>query len=200
MAGYDDQTDEVLMGLVSGGDRRAFAALAQRHASLFFSAAFRMCGQKEEAEDVVQEAFLKLWERPGVFDPSRGTKFSTWFYRVVMNLAIDRGRRRRPHAAAETLETLPDGRTSADARLIEQEQEVAIERAIQALPERQRAALNLCFYEGMSNKEAADILGVGVKALESLLMRAKAALREDLSRAGVIMEDENKKRRVSHAG
>lgn len=201
MAGYDDQTDEELMALVAGGDRRAFATLTKRHASLFFSAAFRMCGQKEEAEDIVQDAFLKLWDRPSVFDPSRGAKFTTWFYRVVTNLAIDKGRRKRVSAPPEVLDSMPDGSAPADARLIEREQQKIIEQAIQALPERQKAALNLCFYEGLSNKEAAEILGVGVKALESLLMRAKAALREDMIRAGLLAEDEDyKKKRVSHAG
>lgn len=207
MAGYDDQTDENLMALVSGGDRRAFAVLVNRHTSLFFSAAFRMCGQKEEAEDIVQEAFLKLWDRPGVFDPSRGAKFTTWFYRVVTNLAIDRGRRRRAHAGPEALETLADTRMRADARLIEREREEILERAVQALPDRQKAALNLCFYEGLSNREAADALGIGIKALESLLMRAKAAIRADVTRTGLIAgekdggeENKDGKRKVSNAG
>lgn len=201
MAGYEDQTDENLMGRVSDGDRQAFSALVHRHTAMFFSAAFRMCGHREEAEDVVQEAFLKLWDRPDAFDPARGVKFTTWFYRVVTNLAIDGMRRRRPHVAAEILETLADENIPADLRLAAQEREKAIEHAIQALPERQKIALNLCFYEGLSNRDAADILGIGVKALESLLMRAKTALREDLIQAELIAGDENnRKRKVVHGG
>ena len=86
-------------------------------------------------------------------------------------------------------ETLSDSRPDALEQLEEGTLQADLERAIQALPERQKAALNLCFYEGLSNKEAADILGVGVKALESLLMRAKTTLRDEMARYGYEIKD-----------
>lgn len=179
-------SDEILMGRIKGGDRQAFAVLVRRHTDRFYAAAYRLCGRPDEAEDVVQDAFLKLWDRPDVYDPARGAKFTTWFYRVVTNLTLDRMRRRRKQAGGDVLELMADKAPRADETLVLNEEQAGLEAAIQALPERQKAALNLCFYEGLSNKEAADILGVGVKGLESLLMRAKAGVRENLTKQGLI--------------
>jgi len=200
MTDYESQTDESLMIRISRGDHQAFAVLVRRHTSLFFSAAYRMCGHTHEAEDIVQEAFCKLWERPDTFDSGKGTKFTTWFYRVVTNLAIDKGRQKKPMAPADTLDIMADKTPLAEAHMLQQEQHTALERAIQTLPERQKIALNLCFYEGLSNKEAAHIMGVGVKALESLLIRAKKTLQDDLTHAGLIEAHNTKGRKVSHAG
>ncbi|MCL4678008.1 MAG: sigma-70 family RNA polymerase sigma factor [Alphaproteobacteria bacterium] len=184
MAGEPDVnlSDESLMARICAGDHEAFAHLVRRHSRMFFAAAYRMCGHQEEAEDIVQEAFVKLWKNPHSWNPDAGAKFSTWFYRVVTNQALDHMRRKRPQT--EIPETLGDDKPDALDILEEGQLQTSLEGAIQNLPERQKAALNLCFYEGLSNKEAADILGVGVKALESLLMRAKAALREELGRKG----------------
>jgi RNA polymerase sigma-70 factor (ECF subfamily) len=193
------ETDESLMGRIVSGDQQAFASLVRRHSGLFFSAAFRMCHQEQEAEDIVQEAFLKLWQKPEAFDAAKGVKFTTWFYRVVTNLAIDKVRRKKPQTNPDVLEFMADKKPLADMAMEEQQEQTALEKAIAALPERQRAALNLCFYEGLSNKEAAEIMDVGVKALESLLMRAKKALREELANAGMIGKTTSE-RRSSHAG
>ncbi len=188
MAKDEHDSDEGLMVRICGGDHQAFAVLVRRYTNMFFAAAYRMSGDAQEAEDVVQEAFLKLWRKPQAFDPMKGVKFSTWFYRVVTNMAIDHTRRRKWQGGAEMLDVMVDDTMLADGSLIEREQQGRLEKAIQDLPERQKVALNLCFYEGLSNKEAADILGVGVKALESLLMRAKAKLRGVLK--GGLVKDE----------
>lgn len=184
-------SDESLVALIQdlrvNGRHEAFAALVERHTQMFFAAAYRMCGNSEESEDVVQEAFLKFWNKPQGFDASKGVKFTTWFYRVVTNLAIDHMRKKKPHlhhgAGDDVIAFMPDGGPLADEVMAQDQEQSALEAAIQDLPERQKAALNLCFYEGLSNKEAAEVLGVGVKALESLLMRAKAGLRERFDRA-----------------
>jgi RNA polymerase sigma-70 factor (ECF subfamily) len=184
---HDEQdTDESLMERVKRGDHQAFAVLVRRCSQMFYAAAYRMCGDAQEAEDIVQEAFLKLWRSPHAFDGKRGAKFSTWFYRVVTNMAIDQVRKRKWQGGAELLERLTDGAAAVDHVMVEQERHSSLEKAIQNLPHRQRAALNLCVYEELSNKEAAEVLGVGVKALESLLMRAKAKLKNDMKgRKGV---------------
>ncbi len=179
-------SDESLMERVCSGDHQAFAELVERHSGLFYSAAYRMCGQNEEAEDIVQDAFLKLWNKPQGYDAGKGAKFTTWFYRVVTNLAIDHMRRKKPQTNPEVLDYMADKVPLADQALEDKDQQDVLEEAIAALPERQKAALNLCFYEGLSNKEAAEILEVGVKALESLLMRAKKTLKEDLDAQGLL--------------
>lgn len=191
MAG--DISDEELVRRISEGDHGAFAQLVERHSKLFFTAAFRMVNNSEEAEDIVQDAYIKLWQKPQSFDPSKGVKFTTWFYRVVTNLAIDATRKRKPQTNPDVLDVMADKAPLADEQLSENDQQVVLEEAIQRLPERQRAALNLCFYEGLSNKEAAEILDVGIKALESLLMRAKKALKEDLGAQGLIEQGDSRK-------
>lgn len=188
MADFENDTDESLLALIQKGDQRAFAALVTRHVRKFHAAAYRMCGDAQESEDIVQEAFLKLWDKPQMWDSSRGAKFATWFYRIVTNLAIDKMRRKKAIPAGDVITIFADTRESQDTELYEKQRQEALENAIQSLPDRQKAALNLCFYEGLSNKEAADTLGVSVKALESLLVRAKAALKEELSKRGVLSE------------
>lgn len=175
-----DTNDEDLMALISDGDHQAFSILVQRHTERFYRLAFRMCGRKEDAEDIVQESFVKLWNKREQWDPSRGAKFTTWFYRVVSNGSLDYLRKKKPVSSDVFVDLAEDETPRQDKRMENMQEEEMIEAAIQDLPERQRMALNLCFYEGISNKEAADIMGVGVKALESLLMRAKKSLKDRL--------------------
>ncbi len=202
MAETGQDSDDILMGRIRRGDHGAFSVLVRRHSKMFYAAAYRMCGDVQGSEDTVQEAFLKLWQKPDTWDPAKGTKFTTWFYRVVTNLAIDRQRReKKKFANPEVMNVIADRAPHADQVLQTSEEEEILERAIAALPERQRAALNLCVYEGLSNKEAADALGIGVKALESLLMRAKAGLREEFKREGLISDllgENTYERRRSH--
>ena len=190
MDDYLNIDDERLMDLLQKGDHQAFSTLVRRHSTMFYASAYRVTGDQGEAEDAVQDAFLKLWKKPEVWNAGRGAKFTTWFYRVVINAATDRMRKKKPAQASDfLLENREDNRDLQDDALEKGQEEQALEDAIQALPERQKLALNLCFYEGMSNKEAAEILGVGLKALESLLMRAKVALRESLTAQGFIEKE-----------
>ncbi len=182
--------DEDLMARIKRGDHQAFAALVRRHSTMFYACAFRVSANRDEAEDAVQDAFLKLWKNPSVWDATRGAKFTTWFYRVVVNTATDRIRKnKRLVSGGDMFDTMPDNADAQDDVLVATEEQQILESAIQALPERQKLALNLCFYEGLSNKEAADTLGVGLKALESLLMRAKAGLKQILAERGLIERD-----------
>jgi len=163
--------------LVQGGSHAAFAELVQRHTERFYRLAFRYLQNKEAAEDVVQDAFLKLWEDPGKWQADRNAKFTTWFYRVVVNLCLDWQKRKRPLAINEEM-PLADERESVDQTMQRDEEQRVLEQEIAALPERQRTALNLCFDEGLSNQDAADTMGVNLKALQSLIMRAKTTLKE----------------------
>ena len=183
-----EETDESLMERVQSGDHQAFAELVQRHTKRFYAAAYRVCSDQDRAEDIVQEAFLKLWQKPHMWKSGQGAKFTSWFYRVVTNTALDAMRKLKPEYGSDTLDIYEDGRQRQDDQMQQDQEQDILESAIQALPERQKLALNLCFYEGLSNKEAADIIGVGVKAVESLLMRAKARLKDELIRTGVLEE------------
>jgi RNA polymerase sigma-70 factor (ECF subfamily) len=176
--------DESLLRRIQDGDHEAFASLVHRHAKRFYGVAYRIVHDRDDAEDLVQSAFLKLWERPELWDQRRQTKFTTWFYTVVTNLCLDHAKRKRPLPLADEIE-LVDGGPKQDDLLDGKQRRAVLDRLIQQLPERQQLALNLCFYEELSNQEAADIMGVNLKALQSLIMRAKTTLKERLKEAPV---------------
>ena len=181
MASTED-SDESLMALIRQGSHQAFSILVRRHTDRFYAAAFRMTGRASEAEDLVQDAFLKIWQKPDIWKDDKGAKFTTWFYRILVNQNIDRMRKNSKLASDDTiLPFIADGRMGPEEQTSTNEEQHRIETAIAVLPERQRTALNLCFYEGMSNAEAANIMGVKIKALESLLIRAKTGLRDFLN-------------------
>ncbi len=188
------ETDNSLLRRLQCHDHEAFSLLVERHTRIFFHAAYRICSNQNDAEDIVQDAFLKLWRKPSLWDEGRGVKFTTWFYRVVTNLAIDYMRKKGVSLNSEVTGCIKDGAASQLEVLEMSEEQKLLETAIQSLPERQKIALNLCFYEGLSNKDAASVLGIKVKALESLLMRAKSGVRDELTRCGVIRVPENKEK------
>lgn len=191
MADLEHISDESLMVRLQDGDHQAFSVLVRRHTDRFYACAYRLSGHAQEAEDIVQDAFIKLWQKPDLWDAAKGAKFTTWFYRVVSNTALDVLRKRKGMmpSSPDVLEGIASSQPSAEQNLQAREQQEFLEEAIKALPERQKLALNLCFYEGLSNQEAAKILGLKPKAVESLLMRAKSGIRAYLVNAGVIAEE-----------
>ncbi len=181
MASTDD-SDESLMRLIKQGSHQAFAILVRRHTERFHAAAYRMTNGAREAEDLVQDAFLKIWQKPEIWREDAGAKFTTWFYRILVNANIDRLRKTQKVVSGETiLPFIADAGPTPETQTADGEEQQKMERALATLPERQKTALTLCFYEGLSNAEAADAMGVKIKALESLLMRAKTGLREYLN-------------------
>jgi RNA polymerase sigma-70 factor, ECF subfamily len=179
--GWPEKDDQELLALIRDGSHRAFAELVQRHTERFYRLAYRYLQSRESAEDIVQDAFLRLWENPGNWQPDRKSKFTTWFYRVVVNLCLDLQKKKRPLPLDEEI-PLVDERETADESMMRIEEQRLLETEIAALPERQRAALNLCFDEGLTNQEAADVMGVNLKALQSLIMRAKNTLKERMKK------------------
>ncbi len=172
----DGLSDEELMGRVGEGDHAAYATLVDRHLGRCVGFSRRMLGNRHEAEEVAQEAFLRVWKHAPTWRHD-GAKFTTWLYRVVVNLGIDR--KRRPvqaplEAAGDPADPNEDVALSAERS--DQGRHVAA--AMADLPERQRTALVLCYHEEMSNAEAAAVMGLSVKAVESLLVRARRTLRE----------------------
>jgi len=181
MASTED-SDESLMRLIRQGSHQAFAILVRRHTDRFYAAAFRIAGGAGEAEDLLQDSFLKIWQKPELWKEDKGAKFTTWFYRILVNGNIDRMRKRQKMVADNSIiDFVADSRMNPETQAAENEEQMRMEQALNTLPERQKTALTLCFYEGLSNAEAADAMGVKVKALESLLMRAKTGLREALN-------------------
>lgn len=181
--GNEQLTDIQLTKLISEGDRSAFAILVRRHSNKFYSLAFRYLTNREEAEDVVQLAFLKLWEQPDKYNPNKNAGFTTWFYRVVVNLCLDHLKKPKEVSGVEELENMQgDDLESTDEKIARAKLQADLEKAINNLADRERDALNLCFYEELSHEEAAKIMGCSIKALRSLLMRAKEKLKGQMGK------------------
>lgn len=170
--------DGELVRRIGNGDRAALAEAAQANFAKVFAIARRILGDDAEAEDVSQEAFVKLWNKPPDLG-LRGAQLPTWLYRVTSNLCIDRLRKKRPDQLDDTIEIRSD--LPGPEQIAERAQVArAIDETLALLPDRQRAALALTYYEGLSNREAAQALDVTVDALESLLSRARRAVKQRL--------------------
>lgn len=173
----DDAGDDAdLLARSARGDRRAFDQIVTRYAPVALRIAGRMAADRQSAEDIAQEAMVRVWRRAGEFD-ARRARFSTWLYRIVVNLCIDSSRTPQPASLPEGLDPVDPAASAAEAMEVDQ-QRAALMRAIDELPSRQRAALVLVYDEGLSGAEAARVLGVSAKAVERLLARARARLRE----------------------
>ncbi len=190
-------SDEELMAAVVLGDPHAYQALVRKNLPAISRYALRLVGSRSESEDIAQETFLRLWTTARKWDPAKA-KLTTWLHRITHNLCIDFLRKQKrvslePDFDSEvSSEEATSGefsnvlRESAEAQGDSPDREAreaelrALDRALNMLPEAQRSALLLCHYQGFSNKEAADIMGSSVQALESLIARAKRGLRTQL--------------------
>lgn len=176
--GADARSDAELVREVARHDGRALHELVRRHGDWAARFAERLTGSPQQAEEVVQSAFLRLWQRADRWEGR--SRFSTWFYRVVHNLAIDQLRARRQ--VMESLdESLPDSHPAVEDQVERTQRDARVRAALARLPERQRSAIILSHYEERTQAEAAEILGISEGALESLLSRARLALRQSLA-------------------
>ena len=171
----DGPPDHDLMARAAQGDERAFRELARRHAGGALRLARRILGSEALAEEIVQDAFLRVWTNAPRWRPEAA--FRTWLYRVVINLCLNA--KRRPAdlplaAAGEPADPAPD----AGAALEQRERDQLLAAAIDRLPARQRAAIVLTYQEGLGNAEAAAVLGTSVSGIETLLVRTRRSLRE----------------------
>ena len=167
------------MGRVQQRDRDAFAILVARHLDGIHAFNHRMTRNAEDARDLAQETFLRVWSSAATWRPHRageaGVKFTTWLHRIARNLCIDAHRRRRETPLTDTDPAGEDGIPEDAPRTARLRR--ALNESLAGLPERQRTALVLCHRDGMTNRDAALVLGVSVDALESLLARARRTLR-----------------------
>jgi RNA polymerase sigma-70 factor (ECF subfamily) len=174
-----DTSDEELLSLYANGDQAAARALMLRHAPRVLSLARRLLKDPVEAEDVTQEAMLRLWKIAPDWRAGEA-KVSTWLYRVGSNLCTDRLRKKRGVALDEASE-MEDETPNVEDQMIAADRGRALRQAMDRLPERQKLALTLRHFEEQSNPEIAEVLETSVEAVESLLSRARRALAADLS-------------------
>ncbi len=177
----ESSEDAELVVRVGEGDVGAYRELVRRYGTRLHHYASRLLNERHEAEDVVQEAFLRLWQRATSYSPD--ARVTTWLHRIVHNLAVDRLRVRGRWQALDDENDAPV--SAPQGRQLEaQRRAQTLDQALAQLPDRQRAAIVLVHLHELSGKEAARVLGVTDTALESLLSRARRALRRLLEREG----------------
>lgn len=183
--------DVKLMLALKAGDRKAFDSLLDKYEKQIINYIYRFTGSKEDAKDLAQDTFVKVYNAAANYNPS--AKFTTWLYRIASNTSVDYLRRRKasgnPASLDEQFETeegrfkeqFADGRMRDALETAEKvEKEAEIQKALLSLPENQRAAIVLKIYEEKSYVEIANIIGVSTGSVESLIFRARTALRDRL--------------------
>lgn len=174
-----DVSDAILASRMANGDEQAFAELVGRHVGAVCAIARRMLGDDAEAEDVAQEAMLRLW-RLGSTLTLGADGVRPWLRRVVSNLCIDRIRTGRRTLVTDQPPEMPIPARQMQS-LEGHELAQRVDQALQALPDRQRQALTLFHFEGMSQLEVGAAMGISDEAVESLLARARRSLRTVLA-------------------
>jgi RNA polymerase sigma-70 factor (ECF subfamily) len=159
------------MQQVASGDQSVYATLVTDHLGPISAYAQRMTGNVSNAEDITQEVFLRLWLKASEFDATRA-RLTTWLHQMAHNLAIDQHRKRHREVSLEVIDVPDPAVTSGSS-----EEPYPVAQALLQLPERQRSALALTYYQDLSNREVADIMGLSTRAVESLLVRARSAMK-----------------------
>ena len=187
-------SDTNLIAAARGGDPRAFSELVRRYEQTVYRYAYKLCRDREKAEETFQDTFISVYRKLGSFDGR--SRFSTWLYTIVTNNCLMRHRRRKIREIEESLEALETPETSEDGRftheiarwdetpadiMLDRELRAHIEKAIGKLPDDYRIVFTLRDMEGKSTEETARIVGITTEAAKSRLRRARAFLREELT-------------------
>jgi RNA polymerase sigma-70 factor (ECF subfamily) len=178
----DDDPDVAVLARIAGGDSGSCSVLVDRHLSRLHALATRLLDNRADADEVCQDAFVRAWQQAPKWQGGKA-RFSTWLHQVALNLCRDRLRARRESVPIDAIaETVDDSDTPEQAHG-RADRVQSIRAALASLPERQREALVLCHFQGMTNIEAAALLELSVDALESLLARARRGMREAMTGA-----------------
>lgn len=173
--------DDTLLDRMKMDDAEAYRILVERHVDRAYAVALRILRNVADAEDVAQEALVKAWTHRQSWQPGKA-KFCTWLYRVVFNRCIDL-RRRPVNSCIDDVAEPHDDQPDSVATIHRRQVYDRLGEAMTTMPEQQRAALTLAYFDDMGNGEIAEILGTTVQAVESLLKRGRQGLRERLRRS-----------------
>lgn len=185
MHNFESLGDPALMALIALGDKTSFALLSRRHMKTMVCVAQRILGNAAEADEVVQESFLRLWINAAKWDPDGPGTVKTWLGRVVTNLCLDRCRARRTIPLDDAGDIIDPAQDVRD-RLGDEDRQRVVRQLLDKLPDNQRIAVVLSYFEDQSGKEIAETMGVSVGAVESLLVRARRTLREAVRTYGFV--------------
>ena len=171
--------DAELLARFAQGDRAAAQVLTARLAPVVYAQAFRMLGDRAEAEDITQDSLLRLWYAAPDWQAGQA-KVTTWLYRVTSNLCIDKMRKSKRQSSAAVPE-MPDDGPDMERRLQDRARAQALRAALSDLPDRQKQAMVLRHLEGLPNLDVAQIMQISVEAVESLMSRGKRSLADALA-------------------
>jgi RNA polymerase sigma-70 factor, ECF subfamily len=171
----EESEDRRIFSRIASGDPKAFRSLVDAHAGPLVTYATRILGNQAEAEEIVQEVFVRVWQKAETYHG--GARATTWLHSIAHNLAIDALRKRRKSGDADM--DLAEGPSSErPLDLLEQKRRAtSLSEALGQVPERQKMALLLRYEQGLKDSEIADVLGLSVDASESLLARARRTLK-----------------------
>lgn len=184
--GAESFSDAELMARVAGRDKRALELLYDRYAAAAMGLALRMTTERNTAEEIVQEAFWRVWKRAATFDLGRG-QFSAWLFGIVHNLAIDEMRRRKVRPSTVSTDTeddaileLPDEQTDVAETVLQAVTGEQVRLALDGLPAAQRSVIELAFFEGLTHQEIAAHLNEPIGTVHTRARLALQKLRETM--------------------
>jgi RNA polymerase sigma-70 factor (ECF subfamily) len=179
-------SDAELIALVTQGDQEALGVLYERYSRAVYSFSLRIVGDAQVAEEILQEVFVRAWQQGGSFQSSRGTLI-TWLLSITHNLSIDevRRRKRRPQKAESEepesiLATLPDEGLDVEEEVWLSSLRESIQDALQQLPAAQREAIELAYFQGLTQREIAETLGEPLGTIKTRMRLGMLKLREQL--------------------
>ncbi len=172
-----DISDDLLMQQIQAGDHQAFVKLVDRHLTTLHKFAQHILGNPTDADDIVQETFVRVWQKAHQWQPK--AKVSTWLHSITNNLCMDFYRRVKVKTVDITEVNLITSHQPATDKQ-QQDVKIQVQTALQQLPENQRCAIVLCYYQDMTNREAANVLNISISALESLMARGRRKLKKIL--------------------
>jgi RNA polymerase sigma-70 factor, ECF subfamily len=186
---FRDLADEDLMQLVQRAEASAFEVVYDRHSGAAFSLAYRMCGARPLAEEVVQEAFLSIWRSGGRYDRHRGS-VRTWILGITHHRAIDALRRGvvqdRHRASDEGIEERFEASDRTDVEVARREEALEVRGALDVLPDEQRRAIELAYYGGFTQSEIAEMLCVPIGTVKGRMRLGMDKMRDRLEPAEVL--------------
>ena len=176
-------TDNALLAAIAQGDQQAFAVLLRRYLPKMVALARQITGNVSDANEVAQEAFLRVWQHAAGWDPDGTATFATWLFRVTSNFAISRRRGKRDYLPLDEIAERADDAPDSFAQTSDHEEKKMVRDAMERLPERQRIAVAAFYFDQASHAEAAARMGLSMKAFDALLVRARRNLKTALSGA-----------------
>ncbi|WP_349408425.1 RNA polymerase sigma factor [Pseudalkalibacillus sp. SCS-8] len=179
-----NELDTELYERVIRQDKKALELLYERYEKLLFSFAYRMTKRKELSEEIVQEVFIKLWTKPGIYDQSKG-KFSSWLLTVTRNTSIDQLRRKNEqNYEIEERDSLQENEPSIEEQIEWKEEGRRLQKAMKFLAKEQKEIVELFYFKGLSQSKIAEVFQIPLGTVKGRLRLALKHLRKDLDSTG----------------